>query len=247
MLAAGLELRKIRNMRGLKPSHVARMGGHHGLARLLSDARPDRRRRLRGPQLTADALLAVLVQVQTHSTRSMREGLGWEAQPVDACMRALIGRHSHHLGPPHAHAWSAACVGWRPRRSLAASAGQHLMAWCAVCAACSAAHVPADSDLPAGRRCAHLVRQEPGAVSDRGARPASRWVRSARAHAAQRLVLVLPWFRVHGSSTPRILTCLVQSVLPGVSARGGVVAVTCSKSGPGPQILHAATRMISSM
>ena len=61
---AGMELRKVRNMRGLKPSQVARMGGHHGLARLLSDARPDRRRRPRGPQLSPDALLAVLVQVR---------------------------------------------------------------------------------------------------------------------------------------------------------------------------------------
>ena len=58
-----MELRRLRNMRGLKASQVARMGGHHGLARLLSDTRSDRRRRTRPAQLTPDALLAILVQV----------------------------------------------------------------------------------------------------------------------------------------------------------------------------------------
>lgn len=75
-----MELRKIRNMRGLKASHVARMGGHHGLARLLSDARPDRRRRSRGPQLSADALLAVLVQVRIRSLHAIL--LALSASPV---------------------------------------------------------------------------------------------------------------------------------------------------------------------
>jgi len=37
--AAGLELRRIRNSRGLKPSQLARLAGHHSLALLLSSSR----------------------------------------------------------------------------------------------------------------------------------------------------------------------------------------------------------------
>lgn len=37
--APGLELRRIRNSRGLKPSQLARLAGHHGLALLLSSSR----------------------------------------------------------------------------------------------------------------------------------------------------------------------------------------------------------------
>ena len=66
---AGMELRRVRNLRGLKASQVARMGGHHGLARLLSDTRNDRRRRTRPAQLSPDALLAILVQVRDLGSR----------------------------------------------------------------------------------------------------------------------------------------------------------------------------------
>ncbi|KAK9802701.1 hypothetical protein WJX73_008750 [Symbiochloris irregularis] len=66
----GMELRRIRNFRGLKPSQLARMGGHPGLARLLSEGPPARsarrrhRRSLRRQRaaMSPDALLAVLVQ-----------------------------------------------------------------------------------------------------------------------------------------------------------------------------------------
>lgn len=68
---SGMELRRIRNFRGLKPSQLARMGGHPGLARLLSEGPPARsarrrhRRSLRRQRaaLSPDALLAILVQV----------------------------------------------------------------------------------------------------------------------------------------------------------------------------------------
>ena len=68
----GMELRRMRNFRGLKPSQLARMGGHPGLARLLSEAPPgrsSRRRHRRGLDrqrhtISPDALLAVLVQVE---------------------------------------------------------------------------------------------------------------------------------------------------------------------------------------
>ncbi len=35
---AGMELQRIRNARGLKPSQLARLAGHHSVARLLSEA-----------------------------------------------------------------------------------------------------------------------------------------------------------------------------------------------------------------
>ncbi len=38
----GMELRRIRNSRGLKPSQLARLGGHHSLALLLSSSRSQR-------------------------------------------------------------------------------------------------------------------------------------------------------------------------------------------------------------
>ena len=101
----GLELRKARNMRGLKASQVARMAGHHGLARLLSDARPDRRRRPRGPQLSPDALLAVLVQARDWPA----PGLPAEAQPCLACPleRAREPAQRRADGSPLCWTWNA--------------------------------------------------------------------------------------------------------------------------------------------
>lgn len=80
--AAGMDLRRIRNQRGLKASQLARLAGHDGLAALLSErqggarsrARASRRRRRNrealhtqggGPRPVSspEAVLALLVQV----------------------------------------------------------------------------------------------------------------------------------------------------------------------------------------
>lgn len=92
-VAAGLELRRIRNSCGLKPSQLARLAGHHSLALLLSSVRaqagaeggaaaggtrPERRgerggergrerrsgRERRRPYVTQEAVLLALVQVR---------------------------------------------------------------------------------------------------------------------------------------------------------------------------------------
>ena len=76
---AGLDLRRMRNHRGLKPFQLARANGHSSIARQLCDARSSRTRRERrrrnaegggsgggaaGPSSTTpEALLTMLIQV----------------------------------------------------------------------------------------------------------------------------------------------------------------------------------------
>lgn len=76
MCFAGLDLRRMRNHRGLKPFQLARANGHTSIARQLCDTRTSRARRERGSRhtdgggggdtrqaSTPEALLTMLIQV----------------------------------------------------------------------------------------------------------------------------------------------------------------------------------------
>ena len=75
MASAGLDLRRMRNHRGLKPFQLARANGHSSIARQLCDTRSSRarrdRRRTRAEgggaasqkATTPEALLTMLIQV----------------------------------------------------------------------------------------------------------------------------------------------------------------------------------------
>lgn len=98
---AGMELQRIRNARGLKPSQLARLAGHHSVARLLSEAHvapaqpgghafaDTHRRSRRSAHARADQLQQQHSQPQQQQQHS-RSGSGAPERP-QVSQEAVIG------------------------------------------------------------------------------------------------------------------------------------------------------------
>lgn len=155
----GMELRRVRNFRGLKPSQLARMGGHPGLARLLSEAptgRSSRRRHRRGAErhrhtMSPDALLAVLVQRAKllMSLRSVSQGLDGSKPHASDSQRSLDPNSAQ--GEDVALALAEVLHAWR-KGSGSKGSGASLMSLASAFEPMSTGHQPLEGESPhAGR------------------------------------------------------------------------------------------------